>query len=89
MAKDRIADEVRRILVETLGCCTEEELTPGALLDDDLGMDSLDRTELAMEIEEQLLDGDEIDAEIAGGWKTVGDLIASVKQMAALLPARR
>jgi len=45
-----------------------------------LGLDSLDRVEFAMTIEEEIFDDQvEIPDEEIEGWKTVGDVIASVE----------
>ena len=65
-------EQLEEILCDVLGV-NEAELTPQALLCEDLGMDSLDRVELAMRIEEELLNGEEMDEAAADGWMTVQD----------------
>jgi acyl carrier protein len=77
-----IEERVKEILVTTL-CCNDEELTPKALLEEDLGMDSLDRVEIAMQMEEGLLDDEEIPDNAAGGWRTVQDVVDTATEMAA------
>lgn len=74
-------------ILATVLLSENDNLEPEALLEEDLGADSLDRIEIAMAIEEQLLDDDEIDGEIVEGWKTVADVIASAEKMVAKLPA--
>lgn len=59
--------------------CDETAVTPGALLVKDLGMDSLDRVEIVMQLEEKLLAGGAIDEEEAEGWKTVGDVFRTIE----------
>ena len=46
-------EEVREIMVDTLGC-DEEKITLEASLADDLNIDSLDAVELVMAIEEKV-----------------------------------
>ena len=74
-------EETVKEILERLLCVDEQELTPQALLVEDLGMDSLDRVEISMELEEALLEGEEIDEEIAENWKTVADVLLSVEAM--------
>ena len=47
-----VADKVKRIIVENLGV-DEDEVTPDASFQEDLGADSLDVVELVMALEEQ------------------------------------
>lgn len=47
-----IDEQVRQIIKDQLGV-SEEELQPGAKLDEDLGADSLDSFELALQLEEE------------------------------------
>ena len=82
MGEATIEEQVKEILVTTL-CCNDEELTPKALLEEDLGMDSLDRVEIAMQMEEGLLDDEEIHEDVAGEWRTVQDVVDTVTEMAA------
>ena len=51
MTNTQIALKVRDILCDQLGL-DEEQITPEASLSDDLGADSLDTTDLAMDFEE-------------------------------------
>jgi acyl carrier protein len=44
-------EQVKEVMVETLNC-EEEDIKPEALLEDDLGIDSLDAVELALALEE-------------------------------------
>ena len=65
-------ENVRDIIVETLGC-EAEQVTPEASLADDLGADSLAAVELVMALEEAT--GVSIaDADVEG-LKTVGDIM--------------
>jgi acyl carrier protein len=82
VGKATIEEQVKEILVTTL-CCNDEELTPKALLTEDLGMDSLDRVEIAMQIEEGILDDEEIADNAAGEWRTVQDVVNTASEMAA------
>jgi acyl carrier protein len=76
LKEDMIAAEVRRIIHEKLGIGTEL-LTDKASFKDDLAVDSLDLIELQMEIEKQY--SLNMPEEIAENLKTVGSLIAFVK----------
>lgn len=80
--------KLSKIACEVLGV-EPAELLPGAELERDLGMDSLDRMELTIRMESELLDDDEIGEDIAASWKTVSDLEASAKKMMALSAASR
>lgn len=51
-ASDEIANRVREIITENLGC-DEDEVTDNASLIDDLGADSLDVVELVMSLEQE------------------------------------
>lgn len=64
-----------------------DALTPKALLVEDLAMDSLDRVELVMQLEEQVLDGAEIDEDDADAWQTVDDVFQTLE--AKLKAARK
>ncbi len=66
-------EKLRDIIVDTLGCDTEE-VTPTASLADDLGADSLAAVELIMALEEAA--NIHIDDAEASNLKTVGDIIA-------------
>ena len=65
-------EQVRDIIVETLGC-DAEAVTPAASLADDLGADSLAAVELSMALEEEF--GVTIADEELPNMKTVGDLV--------------
>jgi acyl carrier protein len=47
-----VADRVKKIIVDQLGC-EEDQVTPEASFVDDLGADSLDTVELVMALEEE------------------------------------
>lgn len=64
----------------------ELEITPGALLSEDLGMDSLDLTELVMEIEEKILDNmRDVDEVEADEWRTVSDVLRTTERLAKVV----
>lgn len=65
-------EEVKEVIVETLSC-DEEDITPEALLADDLGIDSLDAVELVLALEESC--GVRIPDEALADLKTVQDVI--------------
>jgi acyl carrier protein len=73
-------ETVRDIIVETLGCETEQ-VTLEASLADDLGADSLAAVELVMALEEAA--GISIDDGDAATLKTVGDIMNYLKAHAA------
>ena len=78
--KSERKERVLTILEEILAT-ERKELTPLALLVEDLGMDSLDRVEIAMALEEEFDVGciDEGEADL---WCTVSDVQATAKKMA-------
>ena len=45
-------EKVKEVMINTLNC-DEEKITPQAVLDDDLNIDSLDAVELVMALEEE------------------------------------
>lgn len=65
-------EQVKEVMVETLNC-EEEDIKPEALLEDDLGIDSLDAVELALALEE--LFGVKIPDEELSEMKTVKDIV--------------
>ena len=69
-------EKIRDVIVETLGC-DAEQVTPTASLAEDLGADSLASVELVMALEEA--SGITIDDEDVAGLKTVGDIVAYLK----------
>jgi len=77
LKEDMIAAEVRRLIHDKLGIGTEL-LTDNASFKDDLAVDSLDLIELQMEVEKQY--SLNMPDEVAENLKTVGNLIAFVKQ---------
>lgn len=76
MADKTIEQRVKEIIVNQLNV-NEEQVTPEASFNDDLGADSLDQVELIMAFEEEFKD--EIKGEIAESeaekLKSVGDVI--------------
>lgn len=79
MTKREQEERVLGILEEILSR-ESKELTPLALLVEDLGMDSLDRVEIAMALEEEF-DVDRIDESEADCWRTVADVQSTAKKM--------
>ena len=73
-------EEVRAIMVDTLGC-DEEKITLEASLADDLNIDSLDAVELVMAIEEKY--GIKIPDEELGNMKKVSDIVAAIEKYQA------
>jgi len=72
-----IAERVKLIIAEQLRV-NEDEVTPGALIGEDLGADSLDAIELVMELDESFsLDITDEDAEKL---KTVQDVVDMVER---------
>ena len=69
-------EKIRDVIVEALGC-DAEQVTPTASLTEDLGADSLASVELVMALEEA--SGITIDDEDVAGLKTVGDIVAYLK----------
>jgi acyl carrier protein len=76
-----LKEKIKEIVMDIL-LVDEKELTPRTLLVDDLGMDSLDRVELTMALEEQLLDDTPINERIADEWRTVQDVVDTVTELA-------
>ena len=77
LKEEVIAAEIRRLIHDKLGIGTEL-LTDKARFKDDLAVDSLDLIELQMEIEKQY--SVNMPDEVAENLKTVGSLIAFVKE---------
>ncbi len=73
-------EEVKAIMVDTLGC-DEDKIAPEARLSDDLNIDSLDAVELVMAIEEKY--GIKIPDEELGNMKLVSDIVAAVEKYQA------
>ena len=80
MESAKISARVDEIIAATL-CVPDEEITPGADLADDLGMDSIDRVELVMVLEEQLLDDSPIDEATADSWRTIQNVRDTIAAM--------
>ena len=78
--EERVLGILENILARDRG-----ELTPLALLVEDLGMDSLDRVEITMALEEELEEEfvmKHIDEHEADLWRTVSDVQNTAKKMA-------
>ena len=73
-------EEVKEIMVDTLGC-DEDKILPEASLADDLNIDSLDAVELLMAIEEKY--GIKIPDEELGNMKKVSDIVTAVEKYQA------
>jgi acyl carrier protein len=80
MKKEAIEGKVKEILSERL-LADPQELTPQTLLAEDLGMDSLDRIEIAIDLEEAF-SVEQIDQAEADNWKSFADVLATAKKMA-------
>ena len=80
MTKNEREERVLEILEETLAV-RRKELTPLALLVEDLGMDPLDRVGLARALEEEFA-VERFDEDEADLWRTVSDAQATAKKMA-------
>ena len=80
MNVEETEDRIVRALIER-AATVPEELKPEMRLSGDLGLDSLDLVDLAMEIEEKLsiplINQEQIDS-----WRTVGDLMSCVLRLA-------
>lgn len=74
-----VADKVKKIIVEKLGV-DENEVTPTAEFNKDLGADSLDTVELIMEFEKEF--DITIPEDQAEKISTVGDAIAYIEAQA-------
>ena len=73
-------DELKEIMIDTLGC-DDEKITMEASLAEDLNIDSLDAVELVMAIEEKF--GVKIPDEELGNLLTVFDIIRAVEKYQA------
>ncbi len=73
-------EEVKEIMVDTLGC-DEDKIEMEASLADDLNIDSLDAVELVMAIEEKY--GIKIPDEALGSMKKVSDIVAAIEKYQA------
>lgn len=69
--------KVKKVIVENLGV-SEDRIVPEVSLLDQLGADSLDLVELAMNLEDQF--GVTIDDADIGQLKTVGDVVAYIEK---------
>lgn len=69
--------KVKKVIVENLGV-SEDRIVPEASLLDQLGADSLDLVELAINLEDQF--GVTIDDADIGQLKTVGDVVAYIEK---------
>lgn len=73
-------EEVKKIIVDTLGC-EEDKVTEEASLTEDLEADSLDLVELHMALEDAT--GSKIPDEELAKLETVGKVVAYLKEHAA------
>ena len=80
MSTSTIAEKVKQIIVDKLGC-EEGQVVPNASFTTDLGADSLDIVELVMEFENQF--GLSIPDDKAEQIQTVGDAISFIEQSQA------
>ena len=80
--KDKIMtfEELKKIIVDTLGC-DEEKVTPEATLMTDLEADSLDLVELHMALEDAT--SSKIPDEALANLHTVNDVLTYIKENAA------
>jgi acyl carrier protein len=74
------------ILVEQLGI-QDNQLTPAARIEEDLGADSLDKVEIIMSVDERF--NVSVPDEIAEQVKTVGDLFETLAQLLEKRERRR
>lgn len=75
-----ISDRICRLLALHLGVA-QGRVVDGASLSDDLGADSLDEIEMVMTFEEEF--GCEIPYEISDDFRTVGDIVRYITEMAS------
>jgi acyl carrier protein len=68
---------VQQIISEQIGTA-EDEIKPESLLDD-LGLDSLDKVEVVMALEDVI--NINIEDEIAEKWETIQDIISYIDQL--------
>lgn len=73
-------EQLRDMIVDTLGC-DEEKITMDAKLGDDLGIDSLDAVDLVMNIEEDY--GVKIPDEELGNLIKISDVLAAIEKYKA------
>ncbi|MDD7719473.1 MAG: acyl carrier protein [Eubacteriaceae bacterium] len=73
-------EQLRDMIVDTLGC-DEEKITMDAKLGDDLGIDSLDAVDLVMNIEEDY--GVKIPDEELGNLVKISDVLAAIEKYQA------
>ena len=80
--REQILDKVKDIIVSH-NCCDREEISLTTTLEDDLGLDSLDRIELSMELEREL--GISLNDEIISHAKDVGEIVGHVQEVFMVL----
>ena len=73
-------DELKEIMIDTLGC-DDEKITMEASLAEDLNIDSLDAVELVMAIEEKF--GVKIPDEELGNLVKISDVLAAIEKYQA------
>ncbi len=81
MGKEEIAAKVKDIIMRADPGVDAEKIVPAAHLQDDLQLDSLDRMEITLALEDEI-NGD-ITNEEAGAWKTVADVQAFLEKVTA------
>lgn len=79
MAKEKIFDKLKELVVDQLGV-EEDEVTMEATMQDDLGADSLDLVDLVMSVEEEF--GVKVADEDLENIKTVGDIVNYIEERA-------
>lgn len=78
MERQELADKIKQLVVEMLGC-PADEVTPEAKLVEDLNADSLDLFDLVMTVEEEFEIAEIADEKIEA-LVTVEDLVALVAE---------
>ena len=81
MATRSVEDRVMEVVLDELGSWPDVDAEAATLdsdLREDLGMDSLDHVEVTMAVEEEF--GISIPDERANAWRTVRDIVATVRQ---------
>ena len=78
MTRDEIFERVRELLTKTFGL-PAEKITPTALLQQDLDLDSIDAVDLAIKLQE--ITGKRVKPQEFKGIRTVGDVVATVRRL--------
>jgi len=77
MTKEEIFEELKELVTDQLGV-EDDEVTLEASIQDDLGADSLDLVDLAMEVEEKF--GVKISDEDLENIKMIGDIVTYIDE---------